>query len=96
GYWCLYTGIGLIDPLRMDLLHNRVSSAERATVLSMDSLIQQLGNVGGAVLFGWLAVASGTSTAWYAAAGLVLAAALLYPRVAAGAVVLRRSAEERR
>lgn len=84
GYWCLYTGLGLIEPLRMDLLHNRVSSAERATVLSIDSLVQQLGNVGGAVLFGWLATAYGIRPAWFVAAALVLAAALLYPRARAG------------
>ena len=47
GYVLLYAFLGGGDALLAEVVHRRVRSDQRATVLSVQSLVQQLGGVGG-------------------------------------------------
>jgi MFS family permease len=76
----LYIGIyllaGISGPLGNEILHLRVNATQRATLLSVRSLIQQLGGLVGALLIPALAAVS-FGLGWLVAAGLVLAGAAL-------------------
>lgn len=76
----LYVGIyllaGISGPLGNDILHLRVNADQRATLLSVRSLIQQLGGLCGSLLIPALAAVS-FGLGWLAAAGLVVAGAAL-------------------
>ena len=89
----LYVGIyllaGISGPLRNDILHLRVDAAQRATLLSVRSLLRQLGGLAGSLSIPLL-VAVTFGIGWLAAAGVVLAGAALLallpsrvPRIAA-------------
>jgi MFS family permease len=92
----LYVGIyllaGISGPLGNDLLHLRVNADQRATLLSVRSLIQQLGGLAGSLLIPALAAVS-FGLGWLVAGGLVFAGAALLlilprqvPRIAAAPV----------
>jgi threonine synthase len=57
-----------------ELLHGQVGSGERATVLSVQSLLFQAAGSAGAILAGWLAVQHGASAGFLVAAGGLAAA----------------------
>lgn len=71
----LYVGIyllaGISGPLSNDLLHLRVNADQRATLLSVRSLIQQLGGLFGSLVVPALAALT-FGLGWLAAAGIVL------------------------
>ena len=92
----LYVGIymlaGISGPLGNDILHLRVTAEQRATLLSVRSLIQQLGGLAGSLVIPALAAVS-FGLGWLAAGGLVLAGAALLlmlprhvPRITAASV----------
>lgn len=75
-YLLMFLGLGAaVAPLGR-LLHDRVEAGERATVLSVQSLLLQLGAATGSVALGALAAAYGPGPA-FAGSGLLLAAAAL-------------------
>ncbi|MEU8002427.1 MFS transporter [Catellatospora sp. NPDC049111] len=75
-YLLMFLGLGAAVAPIGRLLHDRVEAAERATVLSVQSLLLQLGAAAGSVALGALAAAYGPGPA-FAGAGLLLAAAAL-------------------
>lgn len=75
-YLLMFLGLGAAVAPIGRLLHDRVEAAERATVLSVQSLLLQLGAAAGSVALGALAAAYGPGPA-FAGSGLLLAAAAL-------------------
>lgn len=82
GYAGMFLGLGILGPTRSELIHARVSAANRATIISVQSLALQLaaglGNAGLALL----AFHTSVSTAWLAAGLLFLASAAFVVRLA--------------
>jgi MFS family permease len=76
-YVCVFVGLGVAGPPMGELLHGQVGSAERATVLSVQSLLFQVAGSGGAILAGWLAVQHGAAAGFLVAAGGLAAACTL-------------------
>jgi hypothetical protein len=77
GYVLAYVLAGVPGPLAMEVLHERVDAARRATLVSVDSLALQLGVLGGSLTVPRLAGAVGYGYGWLAAAlALLLAASL--------------------
>jgi predicted MFS family arabinose efflux permease len=74
-YASFFVGLGVVGPPMADLLHSQVTSSQRATVLSVQSLMFQLTGAGGAVLAGWLTVRQGPA-AGFAVAAVCLAIAV--------------------
>lgn len=77
-YAGLFIGLGIVSPVRSELLHDRISSSERATILSVDSLALQGGGVVGAFSLAYLASSVAPTAAWWVAGGALLAAAGVY------------------
>lgn len=75
-YLLMFLGLGAAVAPIGRLLHDRVEASERATVLSVQSLLLQLGAAAGSVALGALAAAYGPGPA-FAGSGLLLAAAAL-------------------
>jgi hypothetical protein len=65
------------------MMHQRVESSRRATLMSVDSLQLQFGAALSAAGFGAVAGAAGVSIVWLVTCGIVLVSALLYVRVPA-------------
>jgi MFS family permease len=74
-YVVFFIGLGAAGPPLGELLHRRVPSTERTTVLSVQSLALQMSGAGGAVLAGFLTARQG---AWlgFGIAAVALAAAM--------------------
>ncbi|MEU1123512.1 MFS transporter [Streptomyces sp. NPDC005899] len=77
GYGLVYAGLGAAGPSENDLLHRRVTSAGRATVLSVQSLALQLLAAAGGLLVGALPAGP---LPWLLAAAAMLAGAGLWTR----------------
>lgn len=77
-YVVFYVFVGVIGPLQSELLHRQISSEERSTMLSTNSLSLQLGGVAGTVGIAALAAATSIAFAWVAAGAVVAPAALFY------------------
>lgn len=75
-YLLMFLGLGAAVAPVGRLLHDRVEAAERATMLSAQSLLLQLGAAAGSVALGALAAAYGPGPA-FAGSALLLAAAAL-------------------
>ncbi|NBE95285.1 hypothetical protein FE391_16910 [Nonomuraea sp. KC401] len=82
GYVTLYLGCGISELLRGEMLHQRATSAERTTLLSVDSLLLQAGGAVAAAGLGWVALHLGLATAWWITSATILATVLLFPRSA--------------
>jgi MFS family permease len=80
GYLGVYFALGAPEPLLDDLTHRAVTSGERATVLSVQSLALRLGGSAGVFTAGQLA--SHLSMAW--AWGIVIAVVAVGVVIAAG------------
>jgi MFS family permease len=79
-YTGMFTGVGISGPVCSELLHRGVTGQERATLVSVDSLMLQLGGATAAVGVGALAARWSVTPAWWLAATVLLAgAALLLP-----------------
>jgi hypothetical protein len=72
GYVGIYLLLGVAGPLTSELLHGRVTSGQRATMLSVESLSVQAGGVASNLVLGTLVVATSAGTGF-----LVVGAALL-------------------
>jgi len=83
-YCAFYLTNGASWPLRQQLLHDRVGSRQRATLLSVVSLAVQLGGIVGDLLMPRIAQARGTTTAFGVAAGVLLLSAGLSLRLPSG------------
>ncbi|MEU8267160.1 MFS transporter [Sphaerisporangium sp. NPDC049002] len=80
-YVVMFAAMGVAGLLRVEMMHRRVGSSQRATLMSVDSLQLQFGGMVSALGLGLLASRAGTAAAWWAAAAVVLVSALLYVRL---------------
>jgi MFS family permease len=83
-YCVLFVGLGAAFPAQAHLLHERVEPGERATVLSVQSLLMQ---AVGAVLIpviGWQATRNGIEAGYTISAVVLLASAGLFLRLRSG------------
>lgn len=72
--WLLACGfMGLFIPVRQALINKHIPSAQRATVLSIDSLFEAAGSAGGQPALGWIAQSLSYPAAWLASAALLAA-----------------------
>jgi predicted MFS family arabinose efflux permease len=69
--------LGIAETPASSLLHGRVEDRQRSTMLSLRSLLQQLGAAMGLILAGALAEVYATPFAWIACAVILLVAAML-------------------
>ncbi|GIH72177.1 MFS transporter [Sphaerimonospora thailandensis] len=95
-YIVLFAGLSVVELLRGELIHQRVASDRRATVMSVDSLQLRFGGMISSVALAPLANAAGTGVAWAAAAAIMLGSTLLYvrlpaPRPASGDPLVERN-----
>jgi MFS family permease len=67
--------MGVVGPVRQAYLHQRVPGEQRATVVSFDSMVANLGGVGGQAGLGYLARLSDYATG-YAAGGAITVLAI--------------------
>jgi MFS family permease len=72
-----YGILGVIEPLHLELLHEEVPSGARATMLSVESLAEQLGGVTSSLTLTRLAAGAGIPAAFWVAAGVMGAVALV-------------------
>ncbi len=79
----MFAAMGVAGLLRVEMMHRRVGSSQRATLMSVDSLQLQFGGVVFSLGLGLLASRAGTAAAWWSAAAVVLVSALLYLRLPA-------------
>ena len=59
------------------MLHDRVPADRRATMVSVQSLTQQIGNVIASITEAWVAAAAGIPTAWLLGAVVLAASSVL-------------------
>ncbi|WP_220479541.1 MFS transporter [Halosaccharopolyspora lacisalsi] len=78
GYVAFYTVHGAANPAHEALLHRRVTTGHRSTVLSLNSLVMRASSLPAGILFGVLADHSGPSVALVTAGLLLTTAAPLY------------------
>ncbi|HBY73156.1 MAG TPA: hypothetical protein DEG44_00495, partial [Candidatus Kerfeldbacteria bacterium] len=71
-------GRGLMAPLHKSYLNKHIPSAERATLLSFNSLVSKIGAGIGLITFGWLAKQYSISLTWLLAGILLLLLIPLY------------------
>ncbi|GAA3958790.1 MFS transporter [Actinoplanes auranticolor] len=83
-YCLLFIGLGAAFPAQAHLLHERVEPGERATVLSVQSLLMQA--VGAVVIpvIGWQATRNGIEAGYAVSAVVLLASAGLFLRLRSG------------
>ncbi len=70
-YLLMFVGFGIAAGPLAQLLHSQLTAAERATVVSVQSLLLQLAGAVGAVALGYLAAATGPASAFLIAAVLL-------------------------
>lgn len=70
--------LGVAETPASAILHRSVDDRQRSTMLSLRSLIQQLGAAVGLILAGAMAEAYSTSTAWIVGAGFLALAVILF------------------
>ncbi len=75
-YVGVYVFAGIAGPLKNEALHQRVDAGQRATLLSVASLVQMLGGLVGSLVIPVVAV-GGFGLAWLLAGGVVLMGATL-------------------
>jgi MFS family permease len=78
GYIGFYVVHGAANPTHFALMHRRVDDAQRATMISMNSLLSSLSGAAGGLLLGALADRAGIPLALAVAAAILAAAAPLY------------------
>jgi hypothetical protein len=91
----LWTGwsvvFGMLGPVRASFINDHIPSAQRATVLSLDSLFGDAGGAGGNVVLGWVSGTFGFSPAWLLGSVFFAMASPLY---AVAGKAAREEAEE--
>ena len=84
GFFIHEVGRGVFRPLKQAYLNRRLESENRATVLSFDSMINQLGCALGLLLSGYLANTYSISVSWYASALILLVSIIIFGRLKNG------------
>jgi MFS family permease len=79
-YLLLFVGLGVTAAPEAEVLHQRVTAGERATVISVESLVLQLAAAAGAIVFARVADATSTALAFGGAGLVLLGGALLIVR----------------
>ncbi len=77
-FMATYVVHGASNPVHQGLLHRQVSGDQRATVVSVNSMIGMPAGALGGVVLGWIADTNGISTAMFAGAVALAAAAAGY------------------
>ena len=80
-YCVLFAGLGAAFPAQAHLLHERVEPEERATVLSVQSLLMQIVGAVGVPVLGLLAARHGITAGYAFAAVVLVATAALFVRL---------------
>lgn len=75
-YAVIFAGLGLASPALSELLNGEAEATERATVISLDSLVLQFAGAVSSVTLMRMAASTGPGPVWYLAGG-VLAASVL-------------------
>ncbi|GIH44274.1 hypothetical protein Mco01_72740 [Microbispora corallina] len=88
-YVVLFAALSVAGLIRSELVHRRVASAQRATVMSVDSLQLQFGGLLSALFLVPLAGAAGPGVAWAVTAAVVVASSLLFVRLPAPKAAVR-------
>ena len=76
---------GLLGPVRSGFINEHIPSAQRATILSLDSLFADAGGAVGQPALGWLSTRFSIALAWIAGSVFFAAAAPLYAMAGRGA-----------
>lgn len=87
GFLAFYLVLGVNGPILAGLLHDRVPSAQRSTVLSAESLAVQLGGVLASLSIGALVAATSVASGYLVVAAALALGALLLRGVGRAAVV---------
>ena len=80
-YCVLFVGLGAAFPAQAHLLHERIEPGERATVLSVQSLLMQAVGAVGIALIGWQATRNGIAVGYTISAVVLLASTGLFLRL---------------
>jgi MFS family permease len=80
-YCLLFIGLGAAFPAQAHLLHERIEPGERATVLSVQSLLMQGVGAVGIPLIGWQVTRNGIAAGYTVSALILLASAGLFLRL---------------
>jgi MFS family permease len=80
-YVVIYAGLAVASLFRGELIHGRISSAQRATVMSVDSLQLQFGGALSSFLLVPLAGVTGVGAVWCVTAVVVLVFSFLFVRL---------------
>lgn len=80
GFGGFYVLVGVLDPLHRELLHSQVGSAQRSSLLSLDSFALQVGAIASSLVLPALAQARGIPVAWGAAAAVLTVGGAFYLR----------------
>jgi len=92
GLWLVFGFIfGLSTPIRMAYINEHIPSAERATVLSLDSFFGDAGGAVGQPALGWVSGRTSIPIGWLIGGVFMAAAPLLYARSATAATTERES-----
>ena len=70
--------LGVMLPVKQGYLNAHIPSAQRATIISLDSCFANVGGVAGQAGWGWLARGRGIADAWVAAGATLLLGVPLY------------------
>ena len=76
------TLFGLMGPVRQAFLNKQIPSAQRATVLSLDSFFDEAGGLAGQPAFGYIARATSIPVSYAVGAAVMMLAFPLYRRAA--------------
>ncbi|WP_169808609.1 MFS transporter [Microtetraspora niveoalba] len=82
-YFLVFAALSVVELVRGELVHMRVESSRRATVMSVDSLQLQFGGMLITLGLGPLTAGLGIGGTWGAVAVLILASSLLFVRLPA-------------
>ncbi|GAA1277338.1 hypothetical protein Psi02_75940 [Planotetraspora silvatica] len=82
-YVVLFTGLAVSSLFRNELIHQRIVSTQRATVMSVDSLQLQFGGTVSSLVLVPLSAQVGAGGVWAVTAVIALSATLLYVRLPA-------------
>ena len=81
GLWCVWSLMfGMLGPIRSGFINEHIPSAQRATLLSLDSLFGDVGGSIGQPALGWVATAVSLPVAWALGSIAFLGATPLYLR----------------
>lgn len=77
-YLALYLFDGAARPVHQGLIHRRVAGANRATIVSVGSMMAMIADAVGLITFGWLAETTSVATALVVGGAVMAMAAPLY------------------